>query len=206
MNSFISDPLFFLSVQPLRKMPVSCILNRATIIESYFNHEMKRAAFHSRKEENMALVFFLFWMILNGRWTHEVMLVGVLVTFAAMLFAWKACDWSFRKEAKLYLVLPRIVGYCLTVIWEIVKANLNMCNIVYFGEAEAVTRTIHTRLTTRLAKMALANAITLTPGTISVTFQGDELTVHCLRPELAEGLDDLIFERKLLKIEEALHG
>ena len=154
----------------------------------------------------MALAFFLFWMILNGRWTRETALIGVAVTLAAMLFMWKTCDWSFKKEGRLYLVLPRVIGFVLTVIWEIVKANLNMCNIVYFGEAEAVTRIIHTRLTTRLGKMALANAITLTPGTISVTFQGDELTVHCLRPELAEGLDDLIFERKLLKIEEALHG
>ena len=154
----------------------------------------------------MALAFFLFWMILNGRWTRETALIGVAVTLAAMLFMWKTCDWSFKKEGRLYLVLPRIIGFVLTVIWEIVKANLNMCNIVYFGEAEAVTRILHTRLTTRLAKMALANAITLTPGTISVNFQGDELTVHCLRPELAEGLDDLIFERKLLKIEEALHG
>ena len=154
----------------------------------------------------MALAFFLFWMILNGRWTRETAVIGVAVTLAAMLFMWNNCDWSIKKEGRLYLVLPRVIGYVLTVIWEIVKANLNMCNIVYFGEAEAVTRILHTQLSTRLAKMALANAITLTPGTISVTFQGDELTVHCLRPELAEGLDDLIFERKLLKIEEALHG
>ena len=188
-------------------MAVSCILDRGkTTIECYSENEMKHTAFHFRKEESMALIFFLFWIILNGRWTQEVLLIGVLVTAAAFLFVCKACEWSFRKEARLYLALPRIIAYGLTVIWEIIKANLNMCNIVYFREADAVTRTIHTRLTTRLAKMALANAITLTPGTISVTFQGDELTVHCLRPELAEGLDDLIFERKLLKIEEALHG
>ena len=154
----------------------------------------------------MSLVFFLFWMILNGRWTLETALIGLLVTTAANGFAWKACDWTFKKEARLYLALPRVVGYILILVWEIIKANLNMCQIVYFGEAEAVTRTIRTRLSTRLGRMALANAITLTPGTISVTFQGEELTVHCLRPELAEGLDDLIFEKKLLKIEEALHG
>ena len=154
----------------------------------------------------MAAAFFLFWMILNGRWTMETAAIGAAVTALAMLFAWKACDWSFRKEFRLYLVIPRIIGYCLTVIWEIVKANLNMCRIVYFEEANATVRTIRTRLKTRMAKMALANAITLTPGTISVTVEGDALTVHCLRPELAEGLEDLIFERKLLKIEEALHG
>ncbi len=154
----------------------------------------------------MALAFFLFWMILNGRWTVETAAIGAGVAAVAMLFAWRTCDWSLKKEGRLYLSLPRIIGYCFTVIWEIVKANLNMCRIVYFGEADAAVRTIRTRLKTRLAKMALANAITLTPGTISVTLEGDALTVHCLRPEMAEGLDDLIFEKKLLKIEEALHG
>ena len=154
----------------------------------------------------MALAFFLFWMILNGRLTVETAAIGAVVTAAAMLFMWKACDWSFKKEGRLYLCLPRIIGYCFTVIWQIVKANLNMCHIVYFGEADAAVRTIHTSLKSRLAKMALANAITLTPGTISVSLEGDEVTVHCLRPELAEGLDGLIFEKKLQKIEEALHG
>ena len=122
----------------------------------------------------MALAFFLFWMILNGRWTRETALIGVAVTLAAMLFMWKTCDWSFKKEGRLYLVLPRVIGFVLTVIWEIVKANLNMCNIVYFGEAEAVTRILHTRLTTRLAKMALANAITMTPGTITLDIAEDQ--------------------------------
>ena len=154
----------------------------------------------------MALAFFLFWMILNGRWTMETAAIGAAVTALAMLFTWKTCDWSFKKEVRLYAVLPRIISYILTVIWEIVKANLNMCHVVYFGEADAVVRVIHTGLKTRLAKMALANAITLTPGTISVALEGDELWVHCLRPELADGLDGLVFEKKLLKIEEALHG
>ena len=154
----------------------------------------------------MALTFFLFWMILEGKWTLETVAVGAAITAAAMAFAWKACDWSFQKEWKLYRASFRIIGYCLTVISEIVKANLKMCGIVYWSTSDGVVRTIHTNLQTRLAKMALANAITLTPGTITVAMEGGELTVHCLRPELAEGLDDLIFEKKLLKIEEALHG
>ena len=154
----------------------------------------------------MALLIFAFWVVLNGRWSLEIGLIGVGVTALALAFLCGACDWSLRKEWGLYKAAPRIVGYCLTVVWEIVKANLNMCQVVYWGEADAVVRVIHTGLKTRMCKMALANAITLTPGTITLAVQGDELTVHCLRPELAEGLDDLIFEKKLLKIEEALHG
>ena len=54
--------------------------------------------------------------------------------------------------------------------------------------------------------MLLSNSITLTPGTITLSCRGDELTVHCLRPEMARGLENTVFERKLRRIEEALHG
>ncbi len=54
--------------------------------------------------------------------------------------------------------------------------------------------------------MALSNAITLTPGTITLACENDALTVHCLTPALAEGLDHLIFETKLERIEATLRG
>ena len=154
----------------------------------------------------MALLILLFWVVLNGRLTGEILLLGMGITALAMLFLCKACDWSLRREGKLYLALPRIIGYALTVIWEIIKANLVMCRVVYGGRPDPVVRTIHTDLKTRFGKMALANSITLTPGTITLAVRGDELTVHCLRPDMAEGLENTVFEKKLKKIEEALHG
>ena len=62
--------------------------------------------------------------------------------------------------------------------------------------------TFESRLKTRTARVFLANAITLTPGTITVKVKGNMLTVHCYDKSLAEGLDDTIFEKKLLKLEE----
>ena len=158
------------------------------------------------KRRTMALGIFVFWLVLNGRFTWEIAAIGALVTAAAFLFMCFFSDWSLKKEMGLYRAGPLVIAYCFTVIWEIVKANLYMCQVIYLGEADGVVRTVHTGLQTRLAKMALANAITLTPGTITLALKGDELTVHCIRPELAEGLDDLIFEKKLKKIEEAFHG
>jgi multicomponent Na+:H+ antiporter subunit E len=54
--------------------------------------------------------------------------------------------------------------------------------------------------------MILANSITLTPGTITLDCRGDELTVHCLTEEMAEGLEETIFEKKLKRIEAVLFG
>lgn len=157
-------------------------------------------------EANMGLLIFLFWIVLNGRMTLEIACVGAAVTAAAILFMCRMCDWSLKKEGRLYIALPKILDYIFTVIWEIVKANLGMCRLVYGGKPDPRVRTLRTSLQTRLARMALSNAITLTPGTITLACQGDELTVHCLTPALAEGLDHLIFETKLERIEATLLG
>ena len=154
----------------------------------------------------MGLLILCFWIILNGRLTWEIAGIGAAVTGAALAFLCIGCDWSLKKEARLYAALPKIADYALTVIWEIVKANLSMCRLVYGGKTDPRVRTIHTALKTRLARMALSNAITLTPGTITLACEGDELTVHCLTPALAEGLDHLIFETKLERIEATLLG
>ncbi len=154
----------------------------------------------------MGLTVFLFWITLNGRLTWEIAGLGAAVTGAAFVFLCSACDWSLKKEIRLYAALPLILDYAATVIWEIVKANLAMFRTVYGGKPDPMVRTIHTALKTRLGRMALSNAITLTPGTITLACEGDELTVHCLTPALAQGLDHLIFETKLKRIEATLHG
>ena len=154
----------------------------------------------------MILLIWVFWVALNGRLTVEIAALGAGFALLMMLFCGAFCDWSWKKEARLYRALPLIIGYAFGLIWEIVKANLALCRVVYAGKTDPVVRVIPTGLKTRLGRMALANSITLTPGTITLSCTGNELTVHCLRPEMAEGLDQTVFEKRLLKIEEALHG
>lgn len=154
----------------------------------------------------MALLIFLFWVALNGRVTWEILGLGAALTAAAMLFLCRACDWSLSREKGLYRALPLIAAYGATVVWEIMKANCRMIPVVYGGRPEPMVRTVKTGLKTRLGRMVLANSITLTPGTITLSCRGEELTVHCLTPAMAKGLEDTVFERKLGKIEEALHG
>ncbi len=154
----------------------------------------------------MTLLIFLFWVVLNGRVTWEIGLLGAAVTALGLVFLCRECSWSLKKEAKLYRVAPRIILYCLLVIWEIVKANLKTAIVVWRGQTDPVVRTVETSLKTRFGKMALANSITLTPGTITLSCTENRLTVHCLTQEMACGLENIVFERSLLKIEEALHG
>jgi len=60
----------------------------------------------------------------------------------------------------------------------------------------------HSDMKTPTGKTFLANAITLTPGTITVTLEGSEYVVHCLDQSLAEGMDDSVFVEMLSKLEQ----
>ena len=55
---------------------------------------------------------------------------------------------------------------------------------------------------TGLARVLLANSITLTPGTITVSVEDDRFCVHCLDKELAEGMETSVFVKLLKEMEE----
>ena len=61
---------------------------------------------------------------------------------------------------------------------------------------------VKTDLKSAGARAALANAITLTPGTITVDVEDDVLWVHALTEQMAEGLKDWHVARQLARIEE----
>ena len=158
------------------------------------------------KEKPMILLIFLFWVVLNGRLSLEIAFLGAAVTAFSMVFLCLGCDWSLKKEGNLYRLLPQILIFIFIVIWEIAKANWNMGKIVWSGKKDPVVRHLHTSLKTKFGRMVLSNCITLTPGTITLSCKGDELSVHCINERMAQELTDTVFERKLRKMEEILHG
>ena len=66
---------------------------------------------------------------------------------------------------------------------------------------EPVIVHVHTNLKTEIARVILANSITLTPGTITVSLTDDDLLVHCLDKSLAEGMEDSAFVKLLEEME-----
>jgi multicomponent Na+:H+ antiporter subunit E len=52
-----------------------------------------------------------------------------------------------------------------------------------------------------LGRVIYANSITLTPGTVSVKMDGDEITVHALTREAAEGVETGAMDAKVTRLE-----
>ena len=151
----------------------------------------------------MLLLFFVAWLIFNGRITAEIAVFGVAIAGLMFAFVCKFMDYSLEKERAFYRKLPLFCKYVLLLVKEIVKANLAVCAMILTRKEimEPVIVKVHTNLKTETARVILANSITLTPGTITVSLAGQELLVHCLDKTLAEGMEDSEFVRLLEQLE-----
>ena len=151
----------------------------------------------------MFLLFFFVWIIFNGRITAEIVTIGILVSVAVFVFFCKFMDYSFQKEMLLYQRGVFFLGYLYLLMKEIVKANLAVTHLILTQKEimEPVLVTFKTNLKSEIAKVILANSITLTPGTITVSMEENELVVHCLDKSLAEGMESSSFVKMLEKME-----
>ena len=152
----------------------------------------------------MLLLFFLVWVVFNGRLTLEIALFGIAVSCAVFAFVCCFMDYSLKKELRFYRLMPAFAQYLYYLIREIVFANLSVSRMILTRRErmEPVLVHVHTDLKTETARVILANSITLTPGTITVSLTEDKLLVHCLDKSLSEGMEDSVFVRLLRKMEE----
>ena len=151
----------------------------------------------------MLLLFFLVWIIFNGRVTLEIVLFGIAVSLALFAFICKFMDYGIQKELRFYKLVPVFFQYIFLLVKEIIQANLTVCRMILSRKetVEPVIVHVHTNLKTETARAILANSITLTPGTITVSLTDDDLLVHCLDKSLAEGMENSSFVKLLEKME-----
>ena len=151
----------------------------------------------------MYFIYFLLWVIFNGNFTLEICVIGLIIAAAVFAFTCRFMDYSIEKEKTLLRRIFLFLHYCVILVTEIVKANFTVIHMI-LSEQEAVQPVLvsfHSGLKTPEARAFLANAITLTPGTITVSLENSEYMVHCLDESLADGMDSSIFVEYLSRLE-----
>lgn len=151
----------------------------------------------------MYIIFFLIWIIFNGQFTLEIAAFGIVVAGLIYWFICRFLDYQPRNDIVLLKRLFLLLHYVFVLVKEIMKANAVVFKMIYSSRYEIEPVIIHfkTHLSSNFAKVLLANSITLTPGTITVSLKDDEYVVHCLDKDLAAGIDSSIFVKLLEQIE-----
>lgn len=151
----------------------------------------------------MLLLFFCVWIIFNGTMTAEIAVIGAVIVLLMFTFICRFMDYSLRQEILLYKKSICLMHYILILGMEIMKANMAVIRLITSNSevVEPVMVRVHTNLKSNFCRVLLANSITLTPGTITVSLDGDEYVVHCLDKSLSEGMEESVFVRMLEKLE-----
>ena len=152
----------------------------------------------------MYLVYFILWIIFNGKITLEICIFGLVIAALVFAFTCKFMDYSIAKEKKVVQRYLRFLKYVVVLVKEIMKANFSVIHMILSEREELEPALVRFKsdMKSPTGRAFLANAITLTPGTITVTLEDSEYLVHCLDKSLAVGMDDSVFVEMLSELEQ----
>lgn len=153
----------------------------------------------------MYLLLVAFWIVLNGKITAEIVILGILFAAAIYAFAHKFMGLTWQREKSFWKHLGWAVCYLTVLLKEIIVSNMAMLRIVFSpGKTfHPVIVSFPAPLKSHLLQVILADSITLTPGTITVRLYEEKFEVHCLDASMALGLNDGVFVKMLKKWEDA---
>ncbi len=142
------------------------------------------------------LVFILLmvnWVIFSGLLDAFHLTLGIL---SCLLVTRLSADLVFENHAmsmgQRAGQAGRLACYLAWLLWQVVLSNMHVLKLALTsaGAKDIQPRMVRfkTKLKTDFGKYALANSITLTPGTVTVRIEGDVFTVHAISKFAADGL------------------
>ena len=114
-------------------------------------------------------------------------------------------DWSPKRDLYIIKISGFLIQYAFVLLKEIFKANVATIKMIFSEkyEREPVLVSFETNIKSKALRVLLANSITITPGTITVSLEDNRYLVHCLDVDFSEGIEDSVFVQILQKIEKA---
>lgn len=127
------------------------------------------------------VVLFVVWTVANSTLAIEVAILGLTITgllayaFVSTSDVWRQIRWT---PAGFY----HFLAYSGTFLVELVKANIAMMRVVYSPRIDikpGIVK-IRTGLKSPIGRLALANTIALTPGSLVMDIRDETLFIHWL--------------------------
>jgi multicomponent Na+:H+ antiporter subunit E len=161
----------------------------------------------NRIKRNSSFFFLgmlLLWVSLAGTLRIDELVVGVAAVLLVVVishhlfFSDEELPKRGLKQVWLWLVLIQ------HLLVEIVIANIAIAKLVLSRKLDVQPHIFryHTSLKSPVLKSLFANSITLTPGTLSVDIEGDDIVVHALTNQAQLDLESGSLEAPFLALEE----
>lgn len=121
-------------------------------------------------------LLFLVWIGLTNSLDIQELIVGAIVSFGIVYYFTENEELDIAKTAMKY------IKFTPMFFKSLIKSNIEVAKIVLNPKLPINPGIVKlkTSLTNEYDKLLLANAITLTPGTISIELKDDSIYIHVL--------------------------
>jgi multicomponent Na+:H+ antiporter subunit E len=165
---------------------------------------------NTRKRYGASILLILltvFWMVIASSISLTELIVGV---FASLLIVLYSMDLVF-SQSEMTSLTPRTLKALfilfIRLIIEIIISNFHVAKIVLSKKLpiDPGFETIRQPLKKDLNKTLYGNAITLTPGTLTVDMEDDFIIVHGLEKHSVKSLEGSKLEKAFMNLEGIKH-
>lgn len=147
---------------------------------------------------------FVIWLLLSGHYTLEHTLVLATGVLSCGFVVYLAGRLSIVDEEghPIHLVWG-LVFYIPWLLWAIVKANIDVAKRILNPRLPIAPRIVRVNGTqkTDLCRVIFANSITLTPGTVSLDLDEEDILVHALTEEAADDVQSGDMDHRVTTLE-----
>ncbi len=149
-----------------------------------------------------AAVLLLFWLVMSGVYTPFLITAGVIFSGAVTIFCARHLGVINREGHPLHLILSAVT-YWPWLAWQIALSAWTVSLIIINPRLPISPTLLRVNASQKsdVGKVTYANSITLTPGTISVDMEGDEILVHALTRKGAAELAAGTMDRRVSRFE-----
>ena len=132
-----------------------------------------------------------FWILLSGKFDLFHLTLGVLSSGIVALLSSDVLMKDAGKSDRLVIAF-RFISYVPWLLYQIILSTLHVTFLALHprmvDQIDPTIVTFKTKLKSNIAMVALANSITLTPGTITIRVEDGVFYVHAISRKAAAGL------------------
>jgi multicomponent Na+:H+ antiporter subunit E len=139
---------------------------------------------------SLAILLAALWWLLSGQ-TSPLLLGFGVASVAGTVWVTQRMGIVDRESHPVHLSRA-LLRFWARLVREIVASNLDVTRAILSRPLAIEPHFLRVRTVqpTDLGKVILANSITLTPGTVTVDVEGDELLVHALTRASGQAVAD----------------
>ena len=150
---------------------------------------------------SLTIALAVFWLVLSGHYTALLIFFGIVSVLGTVALAHRMA--IVDSEGHPIQLLPGSLTYWPWLAWEIAKSSFTVARVIVDPRLSISPTMVRIKAGQKspIGVNIYANSITLTPGTISVEVERDEILVHAITRSGAAELEQGEMDKRVCAFE-----